>query len=125
MHDFFRERLLRGLESLPEERQYQVLDYVEFLASKYARDGGGKGAASAFRRFSEKLEDRMRLNGVGMSAIRGTMGLVGTADKVMNDIADTGRSLLKDVEKGLKSVTEAPDHTSVRALPPEEKDSGE
>lgn len=116
MHDFFRERLLRGLEDLPEERQYQVLDYVEFLASKYARDGRGS-AASPFRRFSEKLEDRMRMNGLGMSAIRGTMGVVGTADRVMNDIADTGRSLLKDVESGLRSATERPDRTQVKNLP--------
>lgn len=116
MHDFLRERLLRGIEDLPEERQYQVLDYVEFLASKYARDSRG-AAATPFRKFSEKLEDRMRLNGLGMSAIKGTMGIVGTADRVMNDIADTGRALFKDVEKGLRSATERPDQTDVRNLP--------
>ncbi len=115
MHDFLRDRILRSIEDLPEERQYQVLDYVEFLASKYARDT--RGTATPFRKFSEKLEDRMRLNGLGMGAIKGTMGIVGTADRVMNDLADTGRSLFRDVEKGFRTATERPDQTEVRNRP--------
>ena len=38
MHDVLRQRLLRRIESLPEEQVYQVLDFIEFLESKYARD---------------------------------------------------------------------------------------
>ena len=116
MHDILRERLWRSLEALPEERIYQVLDYVEFLASKYARDGL-KPAASPIRRFGERLEDHMRLNGVGLSAIRGTLGVVGTADRVVSDITSAGRSLLKDVENGLRTTVEPRDHTDVRNLP--------
>ena len=36
MNDILRERMLRKLETLSEERAYQVLDYIEFLESKYA-----------------------------------------------------------------------------------------
>jgi hypothetical protein len=122
MHDILRERLLRNLEALPEDRVYQVLDYIEFLASKYARDGL-KPPGSPLRRFSERLEDHMRLQGVGMSAIRGTLGVVGTADKVVTDIAEAGRSLLKDVENGIRSATEPRDHTDVRNLPVKPTDS--
>ena len=38
MHDVLRTRILRKLESLPEDQVYQVLDYMEFLESKYAPD---------------------------------------------------------------------------------------
>ncbi len=31
MHEILRDRILRRLEALPEDRLYQVLDYVEFL----------------------------------------------------------------------------------------------
>lgn len=117
MHDILRERLWRNLEALPEERLYQVLDYVEFLGSKYAREGV-KPPASPLRRFSERLEDHMRIQGVGLSAIRGTLGVMGTADKLVTDLADAGRSLLKDVEEGLRSPTEPRDKTAVRNLPP-------
>ncbi|HUE95596.1 MAG TPA: hypothetical protein VMN39_03005 [Longimicrobiaceae bacterium] len=117
MHDILRERLWRNLEALPEERVYQVLDYVEFLSSKYARDGV-KPPASSLRRFSERLEDHLRMQGVGLSAIRGTLGVMGTADKLVTDLADAGRTILKDVEDGLRSPTEPRDRTEVRNLPP-------
>ena len=116
MHDLLRERLWRNLEALPEDRLYQVLDYIEFLTSKYARDGV-KPSGSPLKRFGDRLEDSMRLNGVGMSAIRGTLGVVGTADRVVTDLAQAGRSLLKDVENGIRTVTEPRDQTEVRKLP--------
>ena len=59
----------------------------------------------------------MRLQGVGLSAIRGTIGAVGTADRVVSEIADVGLSLLKEVEQGLRTVTEPRDRTEVRNLP--------
>jgi hypothetical protein len=116
MHDILRERLLRNLEALPEERVYQVLDYIEFLNSKYARDRV-RPPASPLRRFSEKLEDQMRMQGVGLSAIKGTLGAMSTADKVVSEIAGAGFSLLKEVEEGLRSVAEPRDRTDVRNLP--------
>ena len=36
MHDALRQRLIRKIESLPDEQVYQILDYIEFLESKYA-----------------------------------------------------------------------------------------
>ena len=55
MHDVLRTRLLRKIESLPEEQVYQVLDYIEFLESKYARELSAE--ASGLQSFAEKLED--------------------------------------------------------------------
>jgi len=51
MNEHLRDRILRKMETLSDERGYQVLDYVEFLESRYAerrqsvgernrRDGG-------------------------------------------------------------------------------------
>lgn len=96
MHDVLRERIRRNLEALPEERLYQVLDYIEFLSSKYARDGV-RPPASPLQAFGERLEDKLRVNRVGMSAIRGTLGAIGTADRMVNGIAEMGRSVLRDV----------------------------
>jgi hypothetical protein len=113
MHDILRERLWRNLEALPEDRLYQVLDYIEFLNSKYARDAA-RPPASSFQRFGEKLEDHMRMNGVGFSAIRGTLQVMGTADRVVADFAEIGRSLLKEVETGLKAAGESTTDRSPR-----------
>jgi hypothetical protein len=120
MHDILRERLWRNLEALPEERIYQVLDYVEFLNSKYARETGR--TASPVQRFGERLQDHMRLNGVSMGAIRGTLEVVSTADRMVTDLAAAGRTLLREVEEGLRPPA-APTRQGppVRNLPPPER----
>ena len=53
MHDVLRQRLLRKIESLPDEQIYQILDYIEFLESKYAATEGME--ASGLQRFAEGL----------------------------------------------------------------------
>jgi hypothetical protein len=105
MHDMLRERLWRNLEALPEEQLYQVLDYIEFLGSKYARHNVTP-APSSLQRFGERLEDKLRGQRLGMSAIRGTMTAVGTADRFVSGITQAGRSLLRDM------TTPAPDATA-------------
>jgi hypothetical protein len=115
MHDVLRERLSRHLDALPEEQLYQVLDYIEFLSSKYARDRV-RPPSSSLQRFGERLEDKLRGQRLGISAIRGTMTAMGTADRFMSGIADAGRSLLRDV--GTTAPQEEPQNQ--RALPPGE-----
>ena len=36
MNTYLRDKMLQKLETLSDERGYQVLDYVDFLESKYA-----------------------------------------------------------------------------------------
>lgn len=95
MYDVLRDRIWRNLEALPEEKLYQVLDYIEFLGSKYSREPVKAG--SPFQRFGERLEDKLRVNRVGLDAIRGTLGVVGTADRVVSGITEAGRSLIREV----------------------------
>jgi hypothetical protein len=101
MHDVLRERLRRHLDALPEEQLYQVLDYIEFLSSKYARDRI-RPPASPFQRFGERLEDKLRGKSVGMGAIRGTLEAMGTADRVVTGLTEAGRSLLREVGSATK-----------------------
>jgi hypothetical protein len=96
MHDILRERLSRQIETLPEEQLYQVLDYIEFLSSKYAR-GAARPATSGLQRFGERLEDKLRVNRVGFDVIRGTLNVVGAADRVVSGLTEAGRSILRDV----------------------------
>lgn len=106
MHDTLKERLLRSIEGLPDEQVYRALDYVEFLASKYNRDG--VRSARGMRRFGDVFEDRLRAQGLGMRAIRGTMDVVGTADRFFSEISEAGKSLLREVDAGLKAPPSDP-----------------
>jgi hypothetical protein len=113
MNEVLQQRLWRHIEALPEEQQYQVLDYIEFLTSKYAR-GGVRAPRSALIRFGERLEDNMRSQGVALRAMRGALDAVSTADRVLAGLSEAGRSLIREVDEGLQS--EAPP----RSLPPPE-----
>lgn len=121
MHDVLRERIWRHLESLPEERVYQVLDYIEFLSSKYAREPV-RPPNSPVQRFGEKLEDKLRGNRVGFSAIKSTLEVVGTADRMMSGIAEAGRSLLREVGGSTSPGSAPAPSTPSRKLPASDSD---
>jgi hypothetical protein len=98
MNEHLRDRVLRKLDALSDERGYQVLDYVEFLESKYAERQ--PQATNIFTRFSEAVEDRLRAGKVSASAIAETMGLMNRAMNVLNGVATgvaaAGRSVASD-----------------------------
>ena len=96
MHDLLRARLLRHIEALPEAQIYQALDYLEFLSSKYARENVRE--PGAFQKFSELLEDKMRGQGLAFGTIKGALGVMGTAGRVMSGITEAGRSVIREVE---------------------------
>jgi hypothetical protein len=92
MNDILRERLLRRLEALPEARVYQVLDYVEFLESKYAERPAG---APAFQKVAETLEDTLRAGRVPVNIIKGTMDTVGKAGRFLEGLAAAGKAAIE------------------------------
>ena len=95
MNDNLRERILRKLETLSDERGYQVLDYVEFLESKFAERSNPQG--NTFTRFTEAVEDRLRAGRVSASAIAETMSLLNRAANVLNGVAAAGKSVATDL----------------------------
>lgn len=111
MHDLLRARLMRHIEGLPEAQIYQALDYIEFLSSKYARDMREPGS---FQRFTELLEDKMRGQGLAFGTIKGALGVMGTAGRVVSGITEAGRTVIREVE----SVITAPPEPGKPALPP-------
>ena len=95
MNTFLRDRILRKLEALPDERLYQVLDYVEFLESRYAeRQAPPPGI---FTRFAEGVEDQLRAGRVSASTIAETMNLMNRAMGVLNGVAAAGKSVANDL----------------------------
>ena len=95
MHDVLRTRLLRKLESLPENQVYQVLDYIEFLESKYAPDLSSE--TTGLQSFAEKLEDQLRRRTVSPASLREAFQLISAADKVLSNVANMGRELLGEL----------------------------
>lgn len=94
MNENLRDRIVRKLEALSDERGYQVLDYVEFLESRFAERANQN---NAFTRFSEAVEDKLRAGRVSASAIAETMGLLNRAANVLNGVAAAGKSVANDL----------------------------
>ncbi len=97
-----RDRLLRKLDTLSDERGYQVLDYVDFLESKYAEKT--PSPVSLLQRFTDGVEDRLRTGGVAASTVVETMGLLNRAVGVLGGVAAAGMSVASDVANVGKNV---------------------
>jgi len=93
MNEQLKQRILRRLETLADERGYQILDYVEFLESKYAQRAA---PTNLFARISEGIEDTMRAARIPIKAISGTAGLVDSAGKVMKGVAAAAQSVVDE-----------------------------
>jgi hypothetical protein len=103
MNQSLRDRILRKLDELPDERGYQLLDYVEFLESKFA--GKTAVAPGVFERFAEGVEDTLRAGKVSASTIAETMGLLTKAMNVLGGVAETGKSMASDAMDSAMRLT--------------------
>ena len=104
MEDVTRKRIMRKLEELPEAQLYQVLDYIEFLELKYTREEGRP--PDAFQRFAERLEDQMRVRSLAPKAMKGTMKVMSTAGKVLDEVRSLGKDLVTPPDRTSVSVRE-------------------
>ncbi|MFQ5536071.1 MAG: DUF2281 domain-containing protein [Gemmatimonadota bacterium] len=117
MHDALRQRLMRRIESLPDEQIYQVLDYIEFLEAKYADMPSVE--ASGLQRFAETLEDKLRRKAVSPATIREAFQLISAADRVLSGVSSAGKQILSDLNSALESPGSDP-----RLRPAEETSGG-
>ena len=95
MHDVLRQRLMRRIESLPEEQVYHVLDYIEFLESKYARSLNTE--ASGLQKFAENLEDKLRKKAMNPATLREAFQLIAAADRVLAGVSSAGRQIINEL----------------------------
>jgi hypothetical protein len=92
MNEHLRDRIVRKLDTLADERGYQILDYVEFLESKYAEK-----QSSGTTAFTEAVEDRLRAGKVSATTIAEAMNLMNRASNVLNGALAAGRSVANDI----------------------------
>ena len=103
MNQFLRDRILRKLDTISDERAYQVLDFVEFLESKYAERQNP--TANVLQRFAETVEDKLRAGRVSAATISETMNLMNKAMGVLSGVAAAGKSVANDIVGAANSLT--------------------
>jgi hypothetical protein len=114
MNEFLKKRIERKLEGLSDERIYQVLDYIEFLESKYATRP--TESPSTLQKLAETVEDTLRAGRVSASAIKGTMDAMSAAGRMMSGLAAAGKAVVDEVTG---SQSAAPPRDAKPPQPPE------
>ena len=114
MQEHLKERIQRHLDALDDERGYRVLDYIEFLESKYA---SRSAPDNIFTRFTERVEDTMRAGKLPVDAISGTVTFFDGASKVMRGLASAAQSVVDEAAR----VAKGPEGGA--APPPERPDA--
>jgi hypothetical protein len=117
MDDLLKQRIARLLETLDDEKAYQVLDYAEFLTSKYAARSEPRGL---FARITATVENTMRAGKLPVQAITGTMSVMDSAAKVMKGLAAAGQAV---VDEAVKAAETKPRVDSVTPSPQQDKSS--
>ncbi len=107
MHDVLRKRLMRTVESLPDQQIYQVLYYIEFLEAKYAQDEAVE--ASGLQKFAEGLEDKLRKKAVSPNTIREAFQFISAADRVLSGVRSASKKALTDLSQVLDSTPDDED----------------
>ncbi|UCD24164.1 MAG: DUF2281 domain-containing protein [Gemmatimonadota bacterium] len=96
MDEKLKATITQRLEDLPDETARQLLDYIEFLESKYNRSTRDR---SPFERLADNVEGTLRATRIGEAAIKGTSSVLDAASSVVKGVADAGRVVVEELQK--------------------------
>jgi hypothetical protein len=96
MNELLMKRIERRLVNLADEQGYQVLDYVEFLETKYA---AAPRDETMLQKLASGVEDTLRAGRIPVAAIRGTMKAMDSASRLMEQLAQAGRAAVEELGK--------------------------
>ena len=118
MDQLLKKRIERRLEDLPNDKGYQVLDFIEFLESKY---GNRSAQTSPLEKIADRVEDTLRAGRVSISAIKGTRDVFDAAGRVMQGLADAGRTVVDELQSPASSTKAVRDDDDDRKVTPIEE----
>lgn len=116
MNDLLKQRIIRLLDAADDERGYQILDYIEFLDSKYA---ARSQPDNLFARITATVENTMRAGKLPVQAISGTMGLMDSAAKVMKGLVAAGQAVVEEAVRAAEGASRE-DPEADPPLPPKD-----
>ncbi|MBA2706701.1 MAG: hypothetical protein H0U59_02705 [Gemmatimonadaceae bacterium] len=108
MNDILRDRLMRKLDMLPDDKLSQVLDYIDFLETKYAPRVAP--ASNPLRSIAEGVEQTFRAGKVGASAISGGLNIMNKAVGAISEVAAAGKSVASGIMDAASGGTTAAQH---------------
>jgi hypothetical protein len=114
MDDLLKQRITRLLETLDDAKAYQILDYAEFLTSKYAARSEPSGL---FAKITATVENTMRAGKLPVQAITGTVSLMDSAAKVMKGLVAAGQAVVEEAVKAAETLPRPATETEPETTP--------
>jgi hypothetical protein len=105
MNQNLRDTLVRKLEKLSDETARQLLDYVEFLESKYHRSVRQR---STLERFADGIEDTLTATRISKAAFKGTAQVLDAAGNVMRGVVAAGQAVVDEIQSEDDGAAQAP-----------------
>ncbi len=94
MNENLKAKITRRLDGLSDEIGRQILDYMEFLDSKYNLS---RRAPSTVQRIAEGIEDRIGGVRIADVAAKGSAQVADAAGRVMEGLAAAGRAVAEEL----------------------------
>jgi hypothetical protein len=101
VNEHLKDRIERAIDNLSDERGYQILDYIEFLGSKYAERSS---PTNIFAKMTDKAEDLLRAGKMPIDAISGTVTFFDGASKVMKGLASAAQSVVEEASRTAQNI---------------------
>jgi len=124
MNENLKAKLVAKLDTLPDDVGRQVLDYVEFLESKFNRS---RRAPSTVQRLAENIEDKIGSVKLADVAVKGGAQIMEAAGKLMEGLAAASRVVAEELEPTSPAAgngQEPVEEQEEAAPPPPEGDGG-
>ena len=95
MNENLKTTITQKLEDMTDETARQLLDYMEFLESKFNRSTRER---STLERIAENVEGTLRSSKLGEAAVKGTGGIIDAAGTVARSVAAAGQAALDELQ---------------------------
>jgi len=96
MNENLKTTIVQKLDNMTDETGRQLLDYIEFLESRFNRSSRER---STLERIAENVEGTLRSNRLGEAAIKGTGGIIDAAGSVARSVAAAGQAVLDELQQ--------------------------
>ncbi len=102
MNEKLKYAINQKLEHLSDESGRQLLDYLEFLESKFSRS---RRDQSPFERIAENMEGTLRSSKLGDAAYKSTEGFIEAAGSLARSFAAAGQAMLDELQYSVDAET--------------------
>lgn len=96
MDERLKNTIVKRLEAFSDEHGRQLLDYMEFLESKFNRSARER---SAFEKLADNVEGTIRASSIGGAAIKGTSQVLEAAGELMRGVVSAGRAVIDELQR--------------------------